>query len=100
LELGATSPIVQALLRQWDQQCTGFGPAMPGAREVDLLAVPPDMGLVVADVTVEHLAAQTYVQEDMHKFHADRDHAMCNIQNRSFPVVQLTQLRKLSNKNF
>jgi hypothetical protein len=25
---------------------------------------------------------------------------MCNIQNRSIPAVQLTQLRKLSNKNF
>jgi hypothetical protein len=35
----------------------------------------------------------------MHEFHADRDHAMSNIQNRSIPVVQLTQLRKLSNKN-
>jgi hypothetical protein len=33
--------------------------ARSGAREVDLLAVPPDMGLVVADVTVEHPAAQT-----------------------------------------
>jgi hypothetical protein len=32
--------------------------------------------------------------------HADRDHAMCNIQNRSIPAVQLTQLRKLSNKKF
>jgi hypothetical protein len=37
-------------------------------------------------------------QKDMHEFHADRDHAMCNIQNRSIPVVQLTQIRKLSNK--
>jgi hypothetical protein len=36
----------------------------------------------------------------MHEFHADRDHAMCNIQNRSIPAVQLTQLRKLSNKSF
>jgi hypothetical protein len=36
----------------------------------------------------------------MHEFHADRDHAMCNIQNRSIPAVQLTQLRNLSNKNF
>jgi hypothetical protein len=36
----------------------------------------------------------------MHEFHADRDHAMCNIQNRSIPAVQLTQLRKLSNTNF
>jgi hypothetical protein len=36
----------------------------------------------------------------MHEFHADRDHAMCIIQNRSIPAVQLTQLRKLSNENF
>jgi hypothetical protein len=43
-----------------------------------------------------HRALQKY----MHEFHADRDHAMCNIQNRSIPAVQLTQLRKLSNKNF
>jgi hypothetical protein len=43
-----------------------------------------------------HRALQKY----MHEFHADRDHAMCNIQNRSIPAVQLTQLRKLSIKNF
>jgi hypothetical protein len=41
------------------------------------------------------LAGQQY----MHEFLADRDHAMYNIQNRSIPVVQLTQLRKLPNKN-
>jgi hypothetical protein len=35
------------------------------------------------------------LQKYMHEFHADRDHAMCNIQNRSIPAVQLTQLRKL-----
>jgi hypothetical protein len=40
------------------------------------------------------------LQQYMHEFHADRDHAMCNIQNRSIPELQLTQLRKLSNKNF
>jgi hypothetical protein len=40
------------------------------------------------------------LQMYMHEFHADTDHAMCNIQNRSMPVVQLTQLLKLSNKNF
>jgi hypothetical protein len=34
------------------------------------------------------------------ELHADRDHAMCNIQNHSIPVVQLTQLRKPANKNF
>jgi hypothetical protein len=36
----------------------------------------------------------------MHEFRADRDHATCNIQNRSIPALQLTQLQKLSNKNF
>jgi hypothetical protein len=40
------------------------------------------------------------LQKYMHEFHADRDHAMCNIQTRSIPAVQLIQLRKLSNKNF
>jgi hypothetical protein len=40
------------------------------------------------------------LQKYMHEFHEDRDHAMCNIQNRSIPAVQLTQLRKLSNKDF
>jgi hypothetical protein len=39
------------------------------------------------------------LQKYMHEFQAGRDHAMCNIQNRSIPAVQLTQLRKLSNKN-
>jgi hypothetical protein len=34
------------------------------------------------------------------KFHADRDHAMCNIQNHFIPVVQLTRLRTLSNTIF
>jgi hypothetical protein len=36
----------------------------------------------------------------MHEFHADRDRAMCTIQSRSIPVLQPTQLRKLSNKNW
>jgi hypothetical protein len=36
----------------------------------------------------------------MHEFNADREHAMCNIQNRSIPVVQLTQLQKLSITTF
>jgi hypothetical protein len=40
------------------------------------------------------------LQEYMHEFNADRDHAMRNIQNQSIPAVQLTQLLKLSNKNF
>jgi hypothetical protein len=40
------------------------------------------------------------LQKYMHEFNADRDHAMCNIQNRSIQAVQLTQLRKLSNKIF
>jgi hypothetical protein len=39
------------------------------------------------------------LQKYMHEFHANRD-AMSNIQNRSIPAVQLTQLQKLSNKNF
>jgi hypothetical protein len=34
----------------------------------------------------------------MHEIHADRDHGMCNIQNRTIPVAQLTQLKKLSTK--
>jgi hypothetical protein len=42
-----------------------------------------------------HRALQKYT----HGFHANRDHAMCNIQNRSIPVAQLTQLGKLSNEN-
>jgi hypothetical protein len=33
----------------------------------------------------------------MHEFHADKDQAM---QNRTIPVVQLTQLQKLSNQKF
>jgi hypothetical protein len=40
-------------------------------------------------------AAVLYMQgaaKYMHEFHADRDHALCNIQNSSIPVVQLTQL--------
>jgi hypothetical protein len=32
-------------------------------------------------------------------FRADKDYAVCNIQNRSIAVEQLTQLRKLSKKN-
>jgi hypothetical protein len=42
----------------------------------------------------------TALQKYMHELHADRDHAMYNIYNRSIPVVQLTQLQKLSIKNF
>jgi hypothetical protein len=49
-------------------------------------------------VTGKQISKQ--LQKYMHEFHSDRDHAMCNIQNRSIPAVQLTQLRKLSNKNF
>jgi hypothetical protein len=33
-------------------------------------------------------------------FHVGRDHAMCNIQNRSIPVAQLTEIQKMSNKSF
>jgi hypothetical protein len=42
------------------------------------------------------LLALSALQQYMHEFHAD--HATC--QNRSIPVVQLTQLRKLYCKNF
>jgi hypothetical protein len=40
------------------------------------------------------------LQRYVHDFHAARDHAMCNIEHRFIPVVQVTQLRKLSNENF
>jgi hypothetical protein len=36
----------------------------------------------------------------IHDFHADREHAMCNIQNRPILVVQLAQVQKLSTKDF
>jgi hypothetical protein len=36
----------------------------------------------------------------MPEFRAGKEHAMCNIQNHSIPVVQITQLRKLPNKNW
>jgi hypothetical protein len=39
------------------------------------------------------------LQKYMHG-HADRDHAMCSFQKRTIPVVQLTQLHKLSTKIF
>jgi hypothetical protein len=29
------------------------------------------------------------LQKDMHEFHGDRDHAMCNTQNRSIPAAPL-----------
>jgi hypothetical protein len=35
----------------------------------------------------------------MHEFHAHRDHAMCNIQNRTIPAVKLAKFPKLSTKN-
>jgi hypothetical protein len=57
-------------------------------------------GRPVLCVAPEHIVAYRALQKYMHEFHADRDHAMCNMQNRSIPAVQLTQLRKLSNKNF
>jgi hypothetical protein len=41
--------------------------------------------------------ANRALQKYMHEFHANRDHAMCNIQNRSIPAVQLTHHRILSN---
>jgi hypothetical protein len=37
--------------------------------------------------------------KDMHEFHVDQDHAMCNIQNRTIPVAHRLQLKKLSVKN-
>jgi hypothetical protein len=40
------------------------------------------------------------LQKHMHEIHADSDHAMCNIQNSTIPVVQLTHFQKLSTKNF
>jgi hypothetical protein len=36
----------------------------------------------------------------MHEFSADPDHAMCNIQSHSIPVVQLKPFKKLSIVNF
>jgi hypothetical protein len=57
----------------------------------------------VSEVDLEGAQAQLTsraLEKYMHEFHADRDHAMCNIQNRSIPAVHLTQLQKLSNKNF
>jgi hypothetical protein len=62
----------------------------------------PDSGLDVANLSVGHPSAITFraLQKYMHEFHVGRDHALCNSQNRFIPVVQLTQLRKLSNKTF
>jgi hypothetical protein len=39
-------------------------------------------------------------QKYMHAFSADRDHAMCNIQNRTIPVVQLIHSQKNVHNNF
>jgi hypothetical protein len=36
------------------------------------------------------------LQEYMHEFNVDKDHAVCNMLNCSNPVAQLTQLRKCS----
>jgi hypothetical protein len=50
---------------------------------------------------VQGVDQELSMQKYMRKFHADRvHHAMCNIQNCSIPVVQITQLKKLSKKNF
>jgi hypothetical protein len=53
-----------------------------------------------------HAAAHWYtmvlgrlLHKYMHEFHADRVHAMCNIQNHTIPVVQLMEFRKLPIKN-
>jgi hypothetical protein len=62
-------------------------------------ALACSMACTNANCSVQ-VAANGALQKDMHEFHADRDHAMCNIQNRSILAVQLTQLRKLSNKDF
>jgi hypothetical protein len=35
----------------------------------------------------------------MHEFHADGDHAMCNIQKHTIPAVQLIEFKILSIKN-
>jgi hypothetical protein len=44
--------------------------------------------------------ATTALHNYMHEFHAYRDHDKCNVQNPSIPAAhQLTQLRKLYNKN-
>jgi hypothetical protein len=45
-----------------------------------------------AHLDLDCRAADRALQTYTHEFHADRDHAMCNIQNRSIPAVQLTQL--------
>jgi hypothetical protein len=42
---------------------------------------------------------QVALQKYMHEFRADGDHAMCNIQNRIIPVVQLIQFQRLQIKN-
>jgi hypothetical protein len=47
---------------------------------------------------VKGLVAHGALHKYMHGFHADRDHAMCNIQNRSIAAVQKKQLQNLSNK--
>jgi hypothetical protein len=61
-------------------------------------SVQADSSRYVPTTTVDIILSYRALQKYMHEFHAGRDHAMCNIQNRSIPVVQPTQLRKLSSK--
>jgi hypothetical protein len=58
------------------------------------------MGRSLADFafgTVQHVwgaaARSKALQRYMHEIIADRDHAMCNIQNRTIPVVQLIHFK-------
>jgi hypothetical protein len=53
-----------------------------------------------SQVTVSARRPYKALLQYTHEFHADRNDAMCNLQNRTIPVVQLTQLQKLSTKNF
>jgi hypothetical protein len=40
------------------------------------------------------------LQKHKHEFYADSDHAICKTLNRTIPVVQLTQLQKVSTEKF
>jgi hypothetical protein len=46
------------------------------------------------------VATNRPLQKYMDEWHEDKDHAMCNLQNRTIPVVQLTQLQNLSPREF
>lgn len=64
LELGAALFTVWALLLQWNQHCPGCSPTTPSSRTrgATCLRCHPDLGLVVADVSVVHPAAQTFAR--------------------------------------